>query len=367
MNTKKTEFSSIYSHGFVRVATATPRLLVAEPDYNCEQTLLLIKQAHDNHAGLIIFPELGLSAYSNDDLFFQDALLDGVEQAIDKLVKASTSLFPLIVVGAPLRVEGRLFNTAIIIHKGRILGAVPKIYLPNYREFYERRQFTPGSHTIGKQARIAGRDVPFGTDLLFCGATDRADFILHTEICEDLWVPVPPSSYGAMAGASVLANLSASNITIGKSDERHALCRAHSRRCLAACLYSAAGLGESTTDLAWDGHAMIYENGKLLAESARFSGKAELTCVDVDLELLRQERMRHGTFGDCADEHKERLGSFRRVAFELGTPQAKKIALLRNTSRFPLCPQTPRSCTRDVLKPTISRCTGCKKGWRVRG
>lgn len=333
-------FQSIYTHGFVRVATATPEIRIADPQSNARHTLELAEQAHERHVGLVIFPELGLSAYSNDDLFFQDALLDAVEAGVASLVAASADLYPVLMVGAPLRLNGRLFNTAVVIHKGRVLGVVPKVYLPNYREFYERRQFTPGNHAAGTDIVVAGQRAPFGTDLLF-RANDNADLTIHAEICEDLWVPIPPSSYAAMAGASVLANLSASNITIGKGDYRHALCRVHSQRCMAAYLYSAAGFGESTTDLAWDGHAMIYENGELLAESSRFDLDAELVCVDVDLERLRQERMRHGTFSDCGAEHAARVQAFRSVEFEMGRPAHDAIPLRREISRFPFVPSDP--------------------------
>jgi len=330
-------FQSIYSHGFIRVGTATPRLRISEPRFNSVETLRLAHEAHAQHLGLVVFPELGLSGYSNDDLFFQDALLDEVEREIGKIVKSSQELFPVIIVGAPLRVDGRLFNVAVTIHKGKVLGLVPKSYLPNYREFYERRQFTPGNYAQSEWIQFAGQEVPFGTDIVY-QASDYKDFVLHTEVCEDLWVPIPPSSFAAMAGATVLINLSASNITISKSDYRHSLCRTHSQRCMAAYLYSAAGSGESTTDLAWDGHAMIYENGELLAESGRFTGVEELVCVDVDLERLRQERMRTGTFSDCAAEFSEKLKSFRRVNFCLGSPSAKNISLQREVSRFPFVP-----------------------------
>ena len=182
------------------------------------------------------FPELGLTAYANDDLFFQDALLEAAQEAIAELVRASRELKPVLVVGAPIEAEAKLFNCAIVIYRGRILGAVPKIYLPNYREFYEKRQFTSGSKASTSIIRVAGEDVPFGSDLIFF-AENWPDFAMHVEICEDLWTPLPPSSYAALAGALVLANLSASNITIGKADyRRHALCepvgQVHRRLCL---------------------------------------------------------------------------------------------------------------------------------------
>jgi len=333
-------FQSIYSHGFVRAAVCVPSLKVADPEYNLEHTLGLARRASELHAAVALFPELGLSAYSNEDLFHQDALIDASEAAAARLVKESEKLTPVLLVGAPLRFEGKLFNCAVVIYRGQVLGIVPKTYLPNYREFYEKRQFTSGRAAISREVTFLGRTVPFGNDLVF-DAVNVEDFALHVEICEDVWTPIPPSTYAALAGATVLANLSASNITVGKAEYRHDLCAGQSGKCLAAYLYSAAGPGESTTDLAWDGQALIYENNELLAESERFAAEEQLIAADIDLERLAQERMRLTSFNDTVQEHRERLREIRRVPFELRIPEGE-IPLRRIVGRFPYVPGDPR-------------------------
>lgn len=329
-------FRNIHTHGFVRIACAAPRLRVADPAFNVAETLALLRRADEAGAALTLFPELGLSAYAIDDLLQQNALLDAVQAALGRLVEESRALRCMAVVGAPLRVEGRLFNCAVAIHRGRILAAVPKTYLPNYREFYERRQFASGERADAASIVLCGQEVPFGTDILLAAA-DVPDFTIHMEICEDVWTPIPPSSYAALAGATVLLNLSASNVTIGKSDWRHALCKAHSGRCIAAYAYSAAGTGESTTDLAWDGQAMIYENGALLAEAERFAAQPQLILADIDLERLAMDRIRQNTFGDSADMHRDRL-DFRRIGFALEPDRQSDLGLMREVERFPFVP-----------------------------
>jgi NAD+ synthase (glutamine-hydrolysing) len=332
-------FHSIYRHGFVRVAVGVPLLQVANPAFNAAHTLNLARLASQRQAAVALFPELGLSAYTNDDLFHQDALLDQVRAEIAHLVEASRELMPILLVGAPLRFEQRLFNCAVVIYRGRILGVVPKSYLPNYREFYEERYFSAAREAVQREVTLAGQVAPFGNDLLF-RAENIADFTLHVEICEDVWTPIPPSSYAALAGATVLANLSASNITIGKADYRRDLCRSQSAKCLAAYLYSAAGFGESTTDLAWDGHALVAENGEILAESARFAPDAQLITADIDLERLVQDRMRMNSFHDAAADHRERLRQFRQISFTFELPTGE-IPLRREVERFPYVPSDP--------------------------
>ncbi|WNJ90021.1 NAD(+) synthase [Bosea sp. 685] len=329
-------FFNIHTHGFVRVACAAPRLKVADPAFNVAETVRLLRRADAQGASLALFPELGISAYAIDDLLQQNALLDAVLAALGVLVEESRSLQPVAIVGAPLRIDGRLFNCAIAIHRGRILAAVPKTYLPNYREFYERRQFASGERAAVESVVLCGQEVPFGTDILL-KAADIADFTIHMEICEDVWTPVPPSSFAALAGATVLLNLSASNVTIGKSDWRHALCKAHSGRCIAAYAYSAAGPGESTTDLAWDGQAMIYESGVLMAEAERFAAEPQLIVADIDLERLVMDRIRQNTFGDNADALRDRL-NFRTVSFELAPDRVSDLGLERTIERFPFVP-----------------------------
>jgi NAD+ synthase (glutamine-hydrolysing) len=332
-------FFSLYTHGFARVAVGVPALRVADPPFNAERTIALARRAHDVGAAVAIFPELGIAAYSSDDLFHQDALLDATRAALASVAAASAALRPLLIVGAPLRFEGRLFNCAVAIHAGRVLGVTPKSYLPNYREFYEKRQFAAARDALTGEVELLGSRVPFGPDLIYA-ATGLPDLLVHAEICEDVWTPLPPSTFAALAGATVLCNLSASNITIGKADYRRALCAGQSGKCVAAYLYSAAGPGESTTDLAWDGHALIYENGELLAESERFADDEQLILADIDLERLAQERMRLGSFTDTATDHREALRRFRRVPFAFAPP-AGDLPLARAVERFPYVPDDP--------------------------
>ena len=330
------DFFNPYAHGFVRLGVATPLVRVGDPEYNLEATLGLVRQAAREKVALVVFPELGLSAYSCEDLFHQQALLDSVEDALRRLLAQSKQLKLAALVGLPLALEGRLYTCAALISQGRLIGVVPKTYLPNYREFYEGRQFTPGDAALQREITLAGQRAPFGTNLIFRLAEQR-DFVLHAEICEDLWVPAPPSSYAALAGATVIANLSASNIVVGKEGYRHQLVANQSARCIAAYLYSASGQGESTTDLAWDGHALMYENGTLLAESQRFSTKPQLAFADVDLGRLQADRMRQNTFGASALRHRAEVERFRSVEFSLPLP-AGKLALARRVEKFPYVP-----------------------------
>ncbi len=332
-------FHSIYAHGFVRAAVCIPFVRVADPDYNAERTLGLAGRASELKAAVALFPELGISAYTNDDLFHQDVLLEATEAALGRLVAQSRELSPVLLVGAPLRFGGQLFNCGVVVYRGRVLGVVPKTYLPNYREFYEKRQFTSGRDAVSRDVHLLGERVPFGNDLVF-EAANVEGFSLHVEICEDVWTPIPPSTYAALAGATVLANLSASNITIGKAEYRRDLCAAQSGKCVAAYLYSAAGPGESTTDLAWDGHALIYEKNELLAEAERFPAGEQVIAADIDLERLVQERMRLTSFHDTAGDHRERVRAIRRVPFTWEIPQGE-ISLMRQVERFPYVPNDP--------------------------
>jgi NAD+ synthase (glutamine-hydrolysing) len=329
-------FGSIYSHGFIRAAVCIPTLRVADPSFNAERTIALARKASEAKAAVALFPELGISAYSNDDLFHQDALLEASRDALLRIAKASADFSPVLAVGCPLRIEGKLFNCAVVIYRGRILGVVPKTYLPNYREFYERRQFTSAVDAISCEVKIGGETVPFGNDLVF-GATNVDGFKLHVEICEDVWTPIPPSTYASLAGATVLLNLSASNITIGKAEYRRSLCASQSGKCIAAYLYSAAGPGESTTDLAWDGHALIYEDNALLAEAERFPQSEQMITGDIDLEHLLQERMRSNSFNESARECRERVQRVRTIDFQFNIPEGA-VPLQREVSRFPYVP-----------------------------
>jgi NAD+ synthase (glutamine-hydrolysing) len=334
-------FFNLYNHDFVRVAVGIPPVRVADPAFNAEQTLKLISDAAGRKAVLVLFPELGLSAYSCDDLFHQRAMLEACSTAIARIVEASRDLPIVTVIGAPLAFEHLLYNCAVIISRGRILGVVPKTYLPNYREFYEARQFNSGENALHNTVDLCEqRDIPFGSQILF-QCEGQPLFTFHVEICEDLWVPIPPSSYAALAGATVLLNLSASNITVSKAGYRRQLVASQSARCLAAYLYSAAGAGESTTDLAWDGHALLCENGNVIAESARFKDPPQLICSEIDLERLSQERMRQTSFGDAVRRSVEQSREFRTVGFGLPIPHTDRLMLERRYERFPYVPADP--------------------------
>ncbi|HEY0916430.1 MAG TPA: NAD(+) synthase [Solimonas sp.] len=341
-------FFSPYRHGFIRVAACATRCVIADPSRNAEITLEAARRCHAESVAVAVFPELGLSGYAIDDLLLQDALLRSVEEAVAGLVEASRTLMPLLLVGAPVPFAGRLYNCALAIHRGRLIGVVPKVHLPNYREFYEHRHFASGHGTQGSEVDFAGARVPFGTDLMFV-ARDVEGLVVHVEICEDLWVPVPPSAMAASAGATVLANLSASNITIGKAETRGLLCQAQSSRCTATYLYAAAGGGESSTDLAWDGQAEIFENGVPLASSARFSPEDCLVIADTDLDLLRQERQRTGSFDDNRRHQGLDAASYRRIPFEMQDP-GKPLELRRKVERFPFVPADAQRLDQDCYE-----------------
>jgi NAD+ synthase (glutamine-hydrolysing) len=255
-------------------------------------------------------------------------------------------------------------NVAAVVHRGRLLGLAPKSYLPTYREFYERRQVAPGDDAAGT-VLVAGVEVPIGPDLLFA-AEDLPGFVLHVEICEDMWVPVPPSAEAALAGATVLANLSGSPITVGRAEDRKLLARSASSRCLAAYAYAAAGEGESSTDLAWDGQTMIYENGVLLAESERFPKGERRSVADVDLDLLRSERLRMGTFDDNRRHHAARVGAFRHVGFRLDPPSTD-IGLRREVERFPFVPADPARLELDCFEAYNIQVSGLEQRLRAIG
>lgn len=334
-------FFNLYSHNFVRVAVGIPEVRVADPAFNANQTIDLMRQAAQRHALLVVFPELGLSAYSCEDLFHQQALLDASRDALRKVLGASVEIPPIVVVGLPMLVDSLLFNCAAVVHRGRILGVVPKTYLPNYREFYEMRQFAPADSAVRSSFDFdRQREIPFGNRLLF-QVEEQPLFRFFVEICEDVWVPIPPSSYAALAGATVLINLSASNVTVGKEDYRRLLVADQSGRCLAAYIYSAAGSGESTTDLAWDGHGMIYENATRLAETQRFVYGPQLISADIDLDRLVQDRGRQNTFGEAARRHHNALLDFRAICFSAGLPAVERLPLERVLERFPFVPADP--------------------------
>ncbi len=348
MKTSEFPFHSVHRHGFVRVATSTPSVRTADVAYNTAAVIEQARAAHEAHVDLVVYPELCVSSYALDDLHLQSALLDAVEDALMEIADATAGMVPVLLVGAPLRRNGRVYNCALAIAGGKILGAVPKSFLPNYREYYEKRWFADGRRIKGQDIVIGGTTVPFGTDLLFAASTIPG-FVFHLEICEDFWAPIPPSSLGALAGATILANLSASNVTIGKSDERHLLARAQSARAVAAYVYSASGHGESTTDLAWDGQGMTYEMGDLLAESERFGLHPELSIADVDVDRILGERMRMQTFNDAAEFAGRPEDWFRTVNFE-HQPASSDIGLVRPVRRFPFVPDRLHKLDEDCYE-----------------
>ncbi|MEM7132941.1 MAG: NAD(+) synthase [Chloroflexota bacterium] len=332
-------FFSIYRHHFIRAVVCVPWVKVADPLFNTERTLALARRASEQQATVAVFPELGLSAYTNDDLFHQDSLLDATVGGLARIIRESVELNPLLIVGLPLRFEHKLFNCAAVIYRGALLGLTPKTYLPNYREFYEKRQFVAQRDALATEVTILGQQVPFGNDLIF-RATNVEGLAIHAEICEDVWTPIPPSTQAALAGATILTNLSASNITVGKAEYRRNLCAGQSGRCVAAYLYAASGFGESTTDLAWDGHGLIYENGSMLAETDRFSQEEQVLIADIDLERLTQDRMRLTSFSDQTADMRESLRAIRQIPFTFEVPSGE-VRLRRQVDRFPYVPANP--------------------------
>ncbi|MDR1998584.1 MAG: NAD(+) synthase [Frankiaceae bacterium] len=350
------DFGSIHRHGLVRVAAATPLVVTADPQRNVEATIELARQAHEQGVDVAVFPELGLSSYAIDDLLIQDALLRAVEEGLAMLRVGTAELDPLLLVGAPVARGGRLYNAAIVMSRGQILGVVPKTYLPNYREYYEKRWFVSGAGTGAEEGGgpegpgidLAGQRVPFGDDLIFA-ASDLPDLVVGVDICEDYWAPIPPSTYAALAGATVLANLSASNIVVGKAAEREHLSSAQSMRALAVYVYSAAGSGESTTDLSWDGQGTIHELGELLGASERFGTAPSLLVADADVQRVRLERMRTTTFDDAAQAAGRPGRRFRTVWFQ-HRPHRRDVGLIRPQRRFPYVPDDPARLDLDCYE-----------------
>jgi len=332
-------FYALHSHGMARVAAATPRASVGDAAANADAAIELAQVADARGCDLVVYPELNLTSYAIDDLHLQTAQQRASAAAVARVAAASRDLQPLLLVGAALPRNGRLYNCALAIHHGRILGAVPKTFFPNYREYYEKRWFASGAGLAGLTIEVADQTVPFGTDLLFA-ADDLPGFVVHPEICEDYWAPTPPSTAGALAGATICCNLSASNIVIGKARERAMLAAAQSARGVCAYVYAAAGPGESTTDLAWDGQGLIYELGELIAQSERFQLEPDLAVADIDLERVMQERTRFGTFNDAAAHASHPETRFRRIGFAFGT-EPRDIGLERDIRRFPFVPNDP--------------------------
>ncbi|MEO7351672.1 MAG: NAD(+) synthase [Marmoricola sp.] len=363
--TGQVDFNSAYAHGFARVAACTTPVAIADPAGNAATVIEEARACHDDGVAVALFPELCLSGYAIDDLVMQDVLLDEVRDAIATLVEASKELRPVLVVGAPLLKGNRIFNCAVVIHRGTILGVAPKSFLPTYREFYEARHFASGEGQRGETIVLDGTEVPFGRDLIF-RATDVPGLALFVEICEDMWVPIPPSSYAALGGATVLANLSSSPITVGRAEDRRLLVRSASFRNLAAYLYAAAGEGESSTDLSWDGQTMVYECGDLLGESERFPDGPRRIVVDVDLDRIRQERLRQGTFEDNRHQARVETGDFDEIEFTLDPPTGD-IGLFRKVDRFPFVPDDPARLALDCYEAYNIQVSGLEQRLRAIG
>ena len=374
------EFLSAYDQGFARVAAVTLPVVPVDPAANAAAIIEQARTLAEDGVCLAAFPELCLTGYAIDDLLLSDVLLSDVLTAIETLRAASADLLPALVVGAPLRLGDRLYNCALVIQGGRVRGVAPKSYLPTYREFYEKRHFAPGDalpagvesiELPGVRSGSGSADgvepsarVPFGANLLF-EVADVPGLTFHVEVCEDMWVPVPPSSVAALAGATVLVNLSGSPITVGRAEDRELLARSSSARGLAAYVYAAAGQGESSTDLAWDGQTLVYENGELLGSTERFPDGPRATVVDVDIEGLRAERLRQGTFADNARTLSSPVAgapaaattftdpaAFRRIrigAAELTAPRTN-IGLRRRVDRFPFVPDDPARLAQDCYE-----------------
>ena len=359
------DFRSAYAHGYARIASCTVPTSIADPDTNVATVIEQVRALHTQGVALAIFPELGLSGYAIEDLHLQDVVLDRVLAAIDTLAAATKDLRPIVVVGAPLRNGNRLYNCAVVVQGGEVLGVAPKSYLPNYREFYEKRHFAAGDESFGDSITLGGNQIPFGPDLLF-EAVDVPGLVVHVEVCEDMWVPVPPSSMASLAGATVLANISGSPITVARAEDRHLLCRAQSARCLAVYAYAASGQGESTTDLSWDGMTMIYECGDLLGQTERFPDGPRSTVVDIDLDRIRQDRLRDGSIDDNTRTHGEVTGAFRTVEVMLDPPSGD-IGLLRKVDRFPFVPDDESRLALDCYEAYNIQVSGLVQRLRAIG
>ncbi|HEY8518293.1 MAG TPA: NAD(+) synthase [Candidatus Binatia bacterium] len=333
-------FLDVRKHGFARVAVCVPRVRVADPAFNADAHLAELEKVYDAGAHYALFPELGLSGYTCGDLFFQETLLREVRDALARMLDASADWNVAASVGLPLVVDDLVFNCAVTFRRGRVLAVVPKSYPPNYREFYEGRWFHAAAEARSREVELLGQTVPFGTDVLV-RLPDLPHFVLHTDVCEDLWVPVPPSTLAALAGATVLANLSASNITVGKWEFRRELVTSSAARNIAVQMYSAAGFGESTADLAWDGHGLIAERGVLIGETERFRTDGGSVVVDVDLEAVVQDRMRQTSFG----QNRRALGGEFRCVESEAAREARDVRVFETLNRavdpHPFVPSDP--------------------------
>ena len=316
-------------YGFVRAAAAIPNVKIADCVFNVEHTAQLIKEASSKDIQIVAFPELGITGYTCGDLFEQELLLEEAEKNLGDLLDMTSSLSILCVVGMPVQADNQLFNAAIVFQHGKILGVVPKSYLPNYKEFYEERWFASAHDTSCNEICLCGQEVPFGNKLLFSGG----NLVIGIELCEDLWVPIPPSSDLCLNGANVIINLSASNELIGKHDYLESLIKQKSARCMSAYVYASAGFGESSTDVVFSGNGIIAENGELLAESTRFCMDEQLIYTEIDIERLQNDRRQNSSYMSCRTE---KDNNYRTVKFELPTTQVNLLS--RKISAYPFVP-----------------------------
>jgi NAD+ synthase (glutamine-hydrolysing) len=333
------------NHGFVRIACVTPRVHLGDPQANLAEHLKLAKRSDEAGADLVLFPELSLTGYSLDDLFLQQTLLISATQALEDLIKASEDLRSVLVVGVVIAIDGALYNCAAVIQSGHCLGLVPKIYLPNYREYYEKRYFASGEGLVAQTITLGKYEIWASKDLLF-RAKGFDSFCFGVEICEDVWAPQTPSTQLALNGATLMVNLSASPVVVGKSRARKALCAAASERLMCAYAYSAAGPGESTTDLAWDGQSLIYELGALISEGERFSSDS-LTLADIDIERVTQDRLRNGTFTDAKRVFKN-LTALKIIEFDYKPHGLTDFH--RKVARFPFVPSDRERLSEDCFE-----------------
>lgn len=344
------------THGFLRVAAASPDLRLADCPFNADRTLALMARAEGQGVNLIVFPECGITGYTCNDLFHHQTLLNAAEDALARIAERSAKIFHgVAVVGLPLGIEGQVYNCAAVIHDGKILGIIPKTYLPNYKEYYDARYFSPADNAVFTEAAVHGENIPFGTNLLF-DCRNVPGFTLAVEICEDLWMPVPPSSLAAVMGATVLVNLSASNEVIGKTAYRQQLVQSQSGRCISAYVYAACGVGESSTDFIFGGHCLIAENGTLLAESERFHRGGQLLVADLDLDRIIHDRMLANSFHDTNRISDLRFGKYRNLDLELEL-SSREPKLLRKIEADPFVPQDPGTLDarcRDIFQMQVA-------------
>lgn len=363
------EFRSVYDQGFARIAAVTAPVAPANPAKNAQTTIALLHQAQAQGVAVAVFPELNLTGYAIDDLFLQEVLLEQTLAAIESVRQATSELTVMAVVGAPLRQGNRLYNCALAIQGGRVYAVAPKTFLPNYREFYEKRHFASGASAAATSITLPGVGdgavVPFGNKLLL-DFPHIPGMVLHMEVCEDLWVPVAPSAQAALAGANVLVNLSGSPITVGRADDRELLARSASLRCNAAYVYAAAGEGESSTDLSWDGQTMIYELGEKLAETERFPQGPRMAVADVDIRTLASERLRQGSFDDNRIEQQGTASDYRTISVPL-VPTRADIGLRRPLDRFPFVPDDPARLAQDCYEAYSIQVAGLEQRLRAIG